>query len=338
MPTVSSKMPFKRVLPVMWIGIVLLFIAIGLLSKALFLMAALIVAVFGYWIIKKVVFNLADAVLDAGDALVVRSDGQEERIALSDIKNVKYLSYINPPLVTLSVRRQTVFGDTIAFFAPLWGIPVVHDLIDRVDAARMMDQDPKHWFERGRTNLELKYYYYYRPDESDKQLEEAIACFGKATDLKPDYAEAWFYKGVALAESGDHPSAVAAYEEALRLSPDHLEAWRRSEAYSWFERGLVELQRPDADTISERDNQLEDAVDCFERATVLKPDDAEAWFYKGAALAERWGDVSSALAAFEEALRLKPDHAEAWGRLATKCSVSAESCFAEVGRGKEPTQ
>jgi hypothetical protein len=48
---------------------------------------------------------------------------------------------LNPPLITLSVRRQTVFGDTIAFCAPgsmmpLWSGPVIYDLIDRVDAAR----------------------------------------------------------------------------------------------------------------------------------------------------------------------------------------------------------
>jgi hypothetical protein len=136
MRPVSSKIPFKRVFPVIWFGVVLLFIAIGLLSKASFLMAALVVAVFGYWIMKKVVFNLTDAVLDAGDALVVRSGGQEERIALSDITNVRYSPYINPALVTLSVKRRTVFGDTIVFCAPLWGIPVIHDLIGRVDAAR----------------------------------------------------------------------------------------------------------------------------------------------------------------------------------------------------------
>jgi hypothetical protein len=98
-------------------------------------------AVFGYWFMKKVNFNLADAVLDAGDALVVRSGGQEERIALSDIKNVNYSPYMYPPQVTLSVRRHTVFGDTIHFCAPvslmpLWSSPVILDLIDRADAAR----------------------------------------------------------------------------------------------------------------------------------------------------------------------------------------------------------
>src|SRR6516225_2126549 len=58
--------------------------------------------------------DLADEVLDAGNALVVRSGGQEERIALSDIKNVNYSPYMSPPQVTLSVRRHTAFGETIA--------------------------------------------------------------------------------------------------------------------------------------------------------------------------------------------------------------------------------
>jgi hypothetical protein len=152
MRLVSSKMTcfYKRVLPVIWFGFLLFFIAFGLFSPSRdsqgsstpFLIAALLMAVFGYWIMKKMMlFNLADAVLDAGDALLVRTGGQEERIALSDIKNVNYSPYMNPPLVTLSVRRHTAFGDTIAFCAtgsimPLWSSPVIQDLIDRVDAAR----------------------------------------------------------------------------------------------------------------------------------------------------------------------------------------------------------
>jgi hypothetical protein len=133
---------YKRVFPVVWFGFLLLLIAFGLFSASTsFLIAALLMGVFGYWMMKKVMFNLADVVLDAGDALVVRSGGQEERIALSDIKNVNYSPYMYPPQVTLSVRRHTVFGDTVAFCAPvsilpLWSSPVIDDLIDRVDAAR----------------------------------------------------------------------------------------------------------------------------------------------------------------------------------------------------------
>src|SRR5262249_48772530 len=119
-----SKMTFfyKRVSPVIWFGGLLLLFVFGLFSASPsipFLIMVLLMAVLGYWFMKKVNFNLADAVLDAGDALVVRSGGQEERIALSDIKNVNYSPYMYPPQVTLSVRRHTVFGDTITFCAPV---------------------------------------------------------------------------------------------------------------------------------------------------------------------------------------------------------------------------
>jgi hypothetical protein len=48
---------------------------------------------------------------------------------------------MSPPQVNLSVRRHTVFGETIAFCAPVSIFPlgssaVINDLIDRVDAAR----------------------------------------------------------------------------------------------------------------------------------------------------------------------------------------------------------
>ena len=118
MRQLSSKMTFfyKRVFPVIWFGFLLLFIGFALFSPSRdiqdsstpFLIVALLMAVFGFWFMKKVIFNLADIVLDAGDALV---------------------------------QRHTVFGDTVAFCAPvnilpLWRSPVIDALIDRVDAAR----------------------------------------------------------------------------------------------------------------------------------------------------------------------------------------------------------
>lgn len=151
MRPISSKMTFfyKRVFPFIWFGVLLLLIAFGLFtmsrgdlaSNVPFLIVPVLMAVFGYRIMKKLVFNLADEVLDAGDALVVRSGGQEERIALSDIKNVNYSPYMSPPQVTLSVRRPTVFGDTIMFCAPvsmlpLRSSPIIAELVDRIDAAR----------------------------------------------------------------------------------------------------------------------------------------------------------------------------------------------------------
>lgn len=65
---------------------------------------------------------------------VVRLGGREERIARPDIKNVNYFPYMSPQQVTLSLRRPTVFSDTIVFCAPsrimpLASSPIIDDLV-----------------------------------------------------------------------------------------------------------------------------------------------------------------------------------------------------------------
>jgi hypothetical protein len=151
MRLVSSKMTFfnKRVFPAIWFGFLAVFIGIALFSGAgrdaasplPFLIGPAIMIVFGYVIMKKLIFDMVDEVWDDGDTLVVKNRGQEQRIALSDIKNVSYSPFINPPRVTLSLRRPTVFGDEITFGAPVRLVPfskspVIADLIERVDLAR----------------------------------------------------------------------------------------------------------------------------------------------------------------------------------------------------------
>ena len=70
----------------------------------------LVMMAFGFFIMKKLVFDLVERSGTMAITLLVKNRGQEERIVLSDIKNVNYSPYVNPPRVTLSVRRPTVFG------------------------------------------------------------------------------------------------------------------------------------------------------------------------------------------------------------------------------------
>jgi hypothetical protein len=121
MPLMSSKMTFfyKRISPILWFGLLAVFFLIGLLKRdAPFLIVLVLMVIISYQFMKKQVFNLVDEVFDVGDALLVRSGGREERIALADIKNVNYSPYMSPPQVTLSLRRPTLFGDTIMFSRP----------------------------------------------------------------------------------------------------------------------------------------------------------------------------------------------------------------------------
>lgn len=151
MPLMSSRMTFfyKRIFPVIWFGFLAVFFLIALIqglaapsiSYLPFLIVPVAMAIFGYQIMKRMTFNLVDEVLDLGDALLVRNGGQEERIALADIKNVNYSPYMSPPQVILSLQRPSVFGDTIVFCArlrliPFSPSPTIEKLIDRIDAAR----------------------------------------------------------------------------------------------------------------------------------------------------------------------------------------------------------
>ncbi len=152
MPLSSSKTTFldKRIFPIVWFGIMAVLFFVDVLkvlgadpiSNAPFLILPALMAIIGYQFMKKLAFNLVDEMFDAGDALIVRSGGREEHIALADIKNVNYFPYGSPPQVTLSLRRPSMFGDTIVFcgparFMPLSSSPIAESkLVDRIDAAR----------------------------------------------------------------------------------------------------------------------------------------------------------------------------------------------------------
>ncbi len=140
---------YKRVFPIFWFGFLTLFMigpAVvawrnGQSPQPMFFIMPIVMMVFGYFIMKKMVFNLVDAVFDLGDALLVKNGSLEEQIPLADIINVSYAQMANPPQVTLSLRQPTSFGEKVVFCAPTRLIPfasspLIDDLIKRVDAAR----------------------------------------------------------------------------------------------------------------------------------------------------------------------------------------------------------
>ena len=91
------------------------------------------------------IFNVMSGykVWDAGDALIVRNKGQENRIPLSAIIDVKYriTSLVGPVRIILTLRTPSIFGDTITFLsrdiitfrfrAPFFRSPIADDLSKR---------------------------------------------------------------------------------------------------------------------------------------------------------------------------------------------------------------
>lgn len=154
MRVLSARWTFfhRRIFPLLWFGI-LAFSAVFALSlgraqgrfEPLLLVGPVLMTGFGYFLMRAFVFDLADEVIDAGNALVVRKAGNEARIALADIIDVDCAIFMNPPRISLTLRTPCCFGRKIAFiptmqrllrFNPLAPNLFAEELINRVDRAR----------------------------------------------------------------------------------------------------------------------------------------------------------------------------------------------------------
>ena len=147
---ISSRSTFfsKKVFPVIWFGFLVFFIIIALAGMAAkseiiapLLIMPVFMAIFGYVIMKKLVFDLADEVWDTGDGLLVKNKNEEELIPFTNIINVSYSVMVNPPRVTLSLRQPCRFGKEVSFSPPVRFVPfskslIIADLIERIDAKR----------------------------------------------------------------------------------------------------------------------------------------------------------------------------------------------------------
>ncbi|HEX5519266.1 MAG TPA: tetratricopeptide repeat protein, partial [Candidatus Nitrosocosmicus sp.] len=54
---------------------------------------------------------------------------------------------------------------------------------------------------------------------------EAIACYDKAIELNPDYADAYNNKGISLYYLGSYNEANTCYDKAIELNPDYADAY-----------------------------------------------------------------------------------------------------------------
>ncbi len=147
----GSNAFYKRMLPLIWCGIVLV-TAIVFWSirradprvPALIYLAPLIMAVVFYTVGRMLLSDLVDEVWDNGQELIVVNEGHVEHVALSNIMNINYSGYTNPKKVTLNLRHAGRWGSRFSFIPPrntirllsLGTNEMVEELIERVDKAR----------------------------------------------------------------------------------------------------------------------------------------------------------------------------------------------------------
>lgn len=103
--------------------------------------------------------------------------------------------------------------------------------------------------------------------EAAGRLEEAIAAYQKAVELKPDEAAYFNNLGNTLAKAGKIEEARAAYQKSAELNPANA-------ANAWMNLGIVLWQN----------QRYEEALEPLRKSLELNPKNAQAWYVLGASL------------------------------------------------------
>ncbi len=130
--------------------------------------------------------------------------------------------------------------------------------------------------------------------QSDGRPDEGIACFRKAIELDPKYANAHNNLGAAL--KGLPDEAITCFRKALELDPKH--------AMAHCNLGNVLKDK----------GQLDEAIACYRKALELDPKLASAHSNLGNALKDK-GQLDEAIACCRKAIELDPKFAKAHNNL-----------------------
>ena len=147
--------------------------------------------------------------------------------------------------------------------------------------------------------------------------EKAIEYFSKAIELKPDYAEAYYNRGLAYLKTGSKytaegrknlNNAIADFSKAIELKPNYVNAY--------YSRGLAKIafihfyDKP----FSQKIEQLfESAIEDFKKSLSLDPEYYIAYAGLGNAY-DLHGDFGKAIDAYEEALNHEDEILKKWGK------------------------
>ncbi|MCR6655507.1 MAG: tetratricopeptide repeat protein [Opitutus sp.] len=122
------------------------------------------------------------------------------------------------------------------------------------------------------------------------RLEESLALYRRALELRRDNYESNYKYGYMLAQAGRAHEAIPHYREALRIRPHY------PEAHNSLGVALLDVAQP------------EEAVKHFEEALRQRPRFGLALSNLAIALSRIPGREQDAVARFEEVLRLMPEH------------------------------
>ncbi|MDB9453684.1 serine protease [Dolichospermum circinale] len=145
-----------------------------------------------------------------------------------------------------------------------------------------LDQVPKN------SDDEISWLNYANQLWRSQKYAEAIKAVDKAISKKPDFYQAWYFKGVIFFSEKKDTEAITAFDKALKINPDFAQAWKL--------RGRV-LGLLD---------KYSEALTSFNQAIALSPNQFDLYYWRGLSLAQLKRFPES-IEAYNQAIKFYPD-------------------------------
>jgi tetratricopeptide (TPR) repeat protein len=144
--------------------------------------------------------------------------------------------------------------------------------------------------------------------------EECIRCYDKIIKINSNEGMAWRGKGLALGRLGRPQAAIECYDEALKIDPyDDIAQRSKDIEIEEFKAIDTVTHSPDMSSLVtkglelELDEKYEEAIQCYDEALEINPNDESVWENKADALGSLDKD-EEAIQCYDEALEINPEN------------------------------
>ena len=144
-----------------------------------------------------------------------------------------------------------------------------------------LDQVPKN------SDNEISWLNYANQLWRSQKYAEAIKAVDKAISKKPDFYQAWYFKGVIFDSEKKYPESIAAYDKALKINPNFAQPWK--------DRGRLLFAL----------DKYSEALTSFDKAIALSPNQFDLYHWRGFTL-HYLKRFPEAIEAYNQSIKIDP--------------------------------